>query len=132
MKLKFSEDPKEWRKGAWLSALGLAIFSSLLRWRHVLPLALWIVVLAALAAVAVAAAVNSRLFRGFHRFSARLGFGLSQIAGRIILALFFIVVITPLGIVRRVIGKDALRLKRPAADSYWTASPPKTPLDRLF
>ncbi|HUD84391.1 MAG TPA: SxtJ family membrane protein [Candidatus Saccharimonadales bacterium] len=132
MKLKLSEDPKEWRKGAWMSALGLAIFSSLLRWRGVLPVAAWRVVLAALAAIAVAAAVEPRWFRGFHRFSMRLGFAISQLAGRIILACFFIVVVTPLAIIRRMIGKDPLRLQRPTTESYWTTAPPKTPLDRLF
>ena len=132
MKLKFSEDPKVWRKGAWLSALGLAIMSCLLRWRHVLPVALWVAVLGVLAAVAVAAWANPRLFRGFHRFSMRLGFGISQLAGRIILSVFFIVIVTPVAIIRRVIGKDPLRLKRPGAESYWTTAPPKTPLDRMF
>jgi hypothetical protein len=132
MKLKLSEDPKEWRKGACLSALGLAMMSSLLRWRHILPVAVWIAVLAALAAVAAAAAIEPRWFRGFHRFSARLGFAVSQFAGRIILAGFFIVLVTPLALIRRLIGKDPLRLKRSAADSYWTTAPPKTPLDRMF
>jgi saxitoxin biosynthesis operon SxtJ-like protein len=132
MKLKLSEDPKEWRKGAWMCALGLAVLSSLLRWRGVLPVALWIIVLAAVAAIAVAAAAEPRWFRGFHRLSMRLGFGISQLAGRIILAFFFIVVVTPVAIIRRVIGKDPLRLRRPNTESYWTAAPPKTPLDRLF
>jgi hypothetical protein len=58
MKPKFSENPKEWRKGAWMSALGLAIFSSLLRWRRVLRPTTWVIVLAILAAIAVAAAIQ--------------------------------------------------------------------------
>ena len=132
MKLKFSEDPKEWRKGAWMSALGLAVLSRLLRWRRVLPTAVWVIVLLLLAATAVAAAAQPRWFRGFHRFSMRLGFAISQFAGRIILALFFIVVLTPVAVIRRSLGKDPLHLKHSAAESYWTTSPPKTPLDRLF
>jgi hypothetical protein len=132
MKLKLSEDPKEWRKGAWLSALGLAILSSLLRWRRVLSVPVWIAVLAVLAAIAAAAAIEPRWFRGFHRFSARLGLAISQYAGWIILACFFVVVVAPVAIIRRLIGKDTLRLKRFSADSYWTKTPPKTPLERLF
>jgi hypothetical protein len=62
----------------------------------------------------------------------RLGFGISQIAGRFVLAAFFVVVITPVGIVRRALGKDPLRLRRRAVKSYWTPAPLKTPLDRLF
>jgi hypothetical protein len=132
MMLKFSENPKDWRKGAWLSALGLAILSSVLRWRGVLPIWLWLVALTSLAVIACAAGVQPQWFRGFHRFSARLGFAISQFAGRIILALFFIVIVTPLGLIRRLMGKDPLRLQRSPAESYWTTARPKTPLDRLF
>jgi hypothetical protein len=132
MKAKFSEDPKEWRKNAWLSALGLAIFSSLLRWRHVLRPLPWEIILAVLAAIAIAAAIQPKWFRGFHRFSARLGFTISQLAGRIVLSVFFILIITPLSIIRRMMGKDPLRVRRPDVQTYWTPAPPKTPLDRLF
>jgi hypothetical protein len=132
MKLKLSEDPKEWRKGAWMTALGLAVFSSLLRWRRVIPVSVWVAVVAVMAAIAVAAAANPRWFRGYHRFSMRLGFAISQFAGRIILACFFIVVVTPVAIIRRMTGKDPLRLQRRTTETYWTDAPPKTPLDRLF
>ena len=42
MKLKFKEDPKEWRKQALLTAPGLAILSSVLHWRHVLSAQVWL------------------------------------------------------------------------------------------
>jgi hypothetical protein len=132
MKPKFSENPKEWRKGAWMSALGLAVFSTLLRWRGVLHNTKWAIVLALLAGIALAAAIQPRWFRGFHRFSTRLGFAISQFAGRVVLAFFFILVVTPVSLVRRMIGKDPLRLQRPKIDSYWTSAPPKTPVERLF
>jgi hypothetical protein len=132
MKPKFSENPREWRKAALMSALGLAIFSGLLRWRGVLHILTWGIVLTALAAIAVAAVIEPRWFRGYHRFSTRLGFAISQFAGRIVLAVFFIVIVTPLSIIRRMMGKDPLRLQRPKTGTYWTQAPPKTPLDRLF
>jgi hypothetical protein len=133
MKLKFKEDPKEWRKAAWLAALGLGIFSSLLRWRHILPARPWEVILCLLAAAALSAAIQPRLFRGFHRFSTRLSHGLTEIAGRIALAFIFIVIVTPLGWMMRMTGKDPLRLRRPPEiDSYWSKAPDKSPLDRLF
>ena len=133
MKLKLKEEPKEWRKAAWLSALGLALLSSLLRWRRVLPVAAWGVVLCLLAALAVAAALRPRWFRGYYRFSAKVGFGLSQMAGGVVLALLFFLVVTPLGWVLRMLGKDPLRLRRPAgAESYWSEVRRKSSLDRLF
>jgi hypothetical protein len=133
MKLKLKEDPKEWRKAALMSALGLAVLSSLLRWRRVLPVAAWVLVLCLLAAVAVAAALRPPWFRGYYRVSARLGFAISQMAGRIVLALFFFIILTPLGLVLRLFGKDPLRLRRPVGvESYWSEVRRKSSLDRLF
>jgi hypothetical protein len=133
MKLKLKEEPKEWRKAAWMSALGLAIFSSLLRWRRVLPVAAWVLVLCLLAAMAGAAALRPRWFRGYYRFSARLGFGLSQWAGYVVLALLFFIVVTPLGLVLRMMGKDPLRLRRPrGAESYWSKVRQESSLERMF
>jgi hypothetical protein len=133
MQLKLKEEPKEWRKAAWMSALGLALLSSLLHWRRVLPLAAWGSVLCVLAALSVAAALRPRWFRGYYRFSARLGFALSQMAGRVVLALLFFIVVTPLGLVLRMLGKDPLRLRRPVgAESYWSEVRGKSSLERLF
>ncbi|MGD0816239.1 MAG: SxtJ family membrane protein [Verrucomicrobiota bacterium] len=133
MKLKLKEEAKEWRKAAWMSALGLAVLSSLLRWRRVLPVAAWVVALCALAALAVAALLRPRWFRRYYRFSAKVGFGLSQILGRVILASIFFIIITPLGLAMRALGKDPLRLRRPAgAESYWSEAKRKSSLDRLF
>jgi hypothetical protein len=133
MKLKLKEEPKEWRKAAWMSALGLAIFSSLLRWRRVLPATAWELVLCVPAALVVLAALRPRWFRGYYRFSAKLGFAFSQLAGCAVLALFFFIVLTPLGLVLRMLGQDPLRLRRPpGATSYWSEVRPKSSLDRLF
>jgi hypothetical protein len=133
MKLKLKEEPKEWRKAALMSALGLALMSSLLRWRHVLPPTAWEVILCLLAAMAVMAVWRPKWFRGYYRFTAKFGFGLSRLAGYAILALLFFVVITPLGLVLRIFGKDLLRLRRPAdAESYWTPVRGKSSLDRLY
>jgi hypothetical protein len=133
MKLKLQEEPKEWRKAAWMGLLGLALLSSVLRWRRVLPAPAWGLVLGLLGAVALAAALRPRWFRGYYRFSMKAGFGLSQAAGRAILALFFFMVIIPLGLVLRMMGKDPLRLRRPqGAQSYWSDVRRQSSLERLF
>jgi hypothetical protein len=133
MKLKFKEDPKEWRKSTVLTALGLAILTSLLRWRHHLSTNVWCIMLGVLAIVAVCAVLQPRWFRGWYRLSLRLGFSSSQFIGRCILILFFIFIITPLGWGLRLAGKDSLQLKRPRnATTYWQPSKDCSPLDRLF
>jgi hypothetical protein len=132
MKLIFKEDPKEWRKSALLTALGLAILSSLLRWRKHLPVNIWHVLLALLAVAAICAVLQPGWFRGWYRLSLRLGFYSSQFVGRSVLAFVFIIIITPLGLGLRLSGKDPLQLKRRHKASYWHAARDCNPLDWLF
>jgi hypothetical protein len=133
MKLKLKEEPKEWRKAAWMSTLGLTVFSSLLRWRHVLPLAPYGFILCCLAGLVLVAAWRPRWFRGYYRFSSKMGHFMSQVAGRLVLGLLFFLVVTPLGLCLRMLGKDPLRLRRPTGvESYWSEARPSSSLDRLF
>jgi hypothetical protein len=133
MKLNFKEDPKEWRKSALLTALGLALLSSLLCWRKHLPVNVWLGLLALLGLVAILAVLEPRWFRGWYRLSLRLGFYSSQFLGRCGLIIFFIFILTPLGWILRLMGKDPLQLKRPSnAATYWHRARDCNPLDRLF
>jgi hypothetical protein len=133
MKLNLKDEPREWRKSALLAAVGLALFSSLLRWRHALGNGAWLAIVALLALIAVTACLKPSWFRGYHRFSMRLGFALSQMLGRGALLCFFIFILTPVGLALRLAGKDLLQLKRPAkTDSYWRTAKAASPLDRLF
>jgi hypothetical protein len=133
MPLRLKEDPKEWRKSVLLAALGLAIVSSLLRWRRVLSPPNWSAILVVLAAVSVIACLRPGWFRGFYRLSTRCGFFLSEILARCVLILLFVFVMIPVGLLFRLLGKDPLRLKRtPGANSYWSTARPTSPLDRMF
>jgi len=133
MNLNLKDEPREWRKSALLLVFGLALISSLLRWRHHLEQRTWLVLLAVLTASAAAAALQPRWFRGYHLLSMRAGFAISRILGRVLLTLFFIFIITPLGWLLRLAGKDPLQLKRPAKPkTHWHAAKDCSPLERLF
>ncbi|HEV2693946.1 MAG TPA: hypothetical protein VG347_13715 [Verrucomicrobiae bacterium] len=132
MRLIFREEPKEWRKSALLTLLALAILSSLLRWRKHLPVNVWQVLLVLFAVAGIFAVWQPRWFRGWYRLSLRLGFYSSQFVGRCVLAIFFIFIITPLGLGLRWSGKDPLRLRRQQKDTYWHTARDCDPLDRLF
>ncbi len=133
MKLTYREDPREWRKSVWLTALGLALLSSLLRWRRHLPAHAWVGLLLGLGLVALAAGLQPRWFRAWYRLSLWLGFYSSQFLGRCALVIFFACILTPLGLVLRLAGKDPLRLRRPRrAATYWQQTRESNPLDRLF
>ena len=94
---------------------------------------LWFAVLAVLAAVVLGAGLRPQRFRGYYRFSMRVGFALSQFIGRVALVLLFFLILTPMGLVLRLIGKDALQLKRPRdTATCWSPAKEAGPLDRLF
>lgn len=133
MKPRLKEDPKEWRKAVLLSALGLALLATVLRWRHILTTTLWGGALAILAAVILLAVLRPRWFRGYYRFSGRLGFYFGQWVGYAGLMILFLLVLTPLGWVLRLMGKDLLRLKKPRhSATCWHPTGESSPLDRSF
>lgn len=133
MKLRFKEDPAEWRKSILLTILGLAVISTLLAWRRPMLRQDWPALVVTLGVVAVIAWWRPRWFRGWYRLSLRLGFYTSQFAGRCVLALFFIGILTPLAFVLRLAGKDPLQL-RPRRDGQtcWQPARKAGSLDRLF
>ena len=133
MKLRFKEDPKEWRKQALLTAFGLALVSTLLRWRKELTPHLWLAVLTFAAAFAAVAILKPAWFRGYYRLAMRFGYFFSKIFGWVALVSFFFLVLTPVGLILRLAGKDPLQLKRPLkATTYWQPAREPNPLDRLF
>lgn len=133
MNIRYKEDPNAWCKSTLLTVLGLALLSSLLRWRHVLNTQTWIIALVLFVLAANLALVRPKWFRGYYRFSTWAGFWSSQAVARVFLAGMFFLIIVPAGFVMRALGKDPLRLHRSAdATSYWTAAKSDSPLDRLF
>jgi hypothetical protein len=133
MKLNFKEDPKEWRKSVLLTAFGLALMSTLLLCAKHLPVGVWCGVQVVWAIAAICAVLQPRWFRGWYRLSLWLGFYSSQFIGRCVLILFFIFIITPVGFILRLAGKDPLQLKRPEkVATYWHPTKDCSPLDRLF
>ena len=133
MKLRLKEDPKEWRKAALLGALGLTLLSSLFCWRRLLPVGGLMAVLSVLACVALAALMRPRWFRGYYRLGSRVGFYLTRFAGYAALTRLFLFILVPMGLIMRLCGQDLLWFKRKSTtDSYWVASQPLSPLDRMF
>ena len=66
----------------------------------------------------------------------RMAHALGWVNSRILLALLFYLVMTPMGLVQRLAGRDALRRRGPGNVSYWIPrSSPKHSTDqfeRLF
>lgn len=133
MKLRLKEDPKEWRKAALLGLIGPAVIVGLLRFRGAVSVTVLAAVLALLVLVAVCACARPGWFRGYYRFTTRLGFYVIQFLGRLVLAAFFFVILTPFGWILRLMGKDLLQTKSsPGQETFWQKSRQDGSLDTMF
>jgi len=77
--------------------------------------------------------LHHALLAGANRLWTRLGVLIGNVVGPIAVTLLFYAIVTPLGCVMRMSGKDPLRLRLdPGADSYWIPrKPPGPPPDSL-
>lgn len=91
----------------------------------------WALVTAA--AFALLAVLVPSLLAPLNRVWTGLGMLLHLIASPIALAVMFFLLITPMGMVMRWLGKDPLRLRlQPQASSYWIAREPPGPRPDTF
>ena len=133
MKLHFKEDPREWRKTTLIGLIGPAVITGILRWRGVISTGFLSAVLAVIALAALCVCLRPRWFRGHYRFTTRLGYYTFQFLGKIILVAVFFVIVTPFGLILRLLGKDFLQLKSPRnKQTFWQPSRQDSSLDRMY
>ncbi|MBK8002137.1 MAG: hypothetical protein IPK15_26440 [Verrucomicrobia bacterium] len=133
MKLKLKEDPKEWFKFTMVMALVVVIITALLIHTKKLPPIALVLVGALLHFTLVACWVRPVWFRGFYRAGMTLSFRVGQVIGFVWLSVFYLLLVTPLGLLLRLAGKDLLALKRvKSATSYWRDAKPPGPFERMF
>jgi hypothetical protein len=133
MKLTLKEEPKEWLRFALVMALTIGFAAFLMHRRGVFGRGMLLGILGALAVALLFGALRPRGLRWFYRRGMTATWHLGQLLGRFWLTVFFLLVLTPMGLFLRCLGKDLLRLKRPRdASSYWLAAKPPGPFDRQF
>ena len=62
---------------------------------------------------------NSKILTPLNKIWFKFGILLGKIISPLIMAIIFFLVVTPIGIIMRVLGKDLLNLKKNTEDSYW-------------
>ena len=63
--------------------------------------------------------INSKILTPLNRLWFKFGLMLGKIVSPIVLGIVFFLVVTPTGIIMRLIGKDSLNLKKKNYESYW-------------
>jgi len=122
MRLKLKEEPKEWLKFTVVMAVMASVAAVLLHRRKWIGIEALAGIGVAIALAAGVCAIRPRWFRGFYRAGMTASFRVGQAFGWVWLTLFFLVVLTPLGLLLRVFGKDLLEMKRRKTDTYWRAA----------
>jgi low temperature requirement protein LtrA len=80
------------------------------------------------AALFLAASIaHPRLLAPFNRAWHRLGLLLGKVISPIVLGVIFFLVITPVAVVTRLAGRDALRLRKRSVRSHWVERAPPGP-----
>ena len=133
MALKLKEDPREWRKFALALSVALWLVIGLFGYRATVSRSTALTLSVGVALWAIVAVLQPGWVRPVYRLLMTGGYYVGQGVGRVLLALVFVLVVTPLGIGLRILGKDLLQLKRaPDAKSYWRPARVQHRFDRQF
>ncbi len=132
MKLQLKENPIEWLKFTAVIGTMLGLVWTLGSYKGWHTQAWWWGWIPGLAATGCCAVFPS-WFRGFYRTGTTFFFHVGQFMGKVILSFFFVLIVTPFGLVMRAAGKDLLKLKRdPKAETYWCPPGKTGGHDKMF
>ena len=77
--------------------------------------------------------INSRILNPLNKLWFKFGILLGKIVSPIIMGIIFFLVVTPIGLIMRMLGKDLLNLKYNKNQSYWIEkSGPKSKMKNQF
>lgn len=133
IRVNWKPEPKALRQFGAVLLIGFALVSAIV-WRAGHPrVAAWLA--GAAFFIGVLAMVAPRWALPFYWAWMGFGFVVGSVVSRVLLAMNFYLVITPLAVVFRLAGRDALRRRRPKASTYWVEHPAlgdKEYFERLF
>jgi hypothetical protein len=121
--------PSERKFGLTFAALFAAV-AARLWWAGRLPAAsLWVAASLVLAAMAMLA---PSVLAAPNRVWFRIGLALSRIVSPVVISAIFLLIVTPVGLLARLSGRDALRIRPRRRDSYWIRRDPPGPPPESF
>ena len=114
-------------------AVALSVVTVLLWKRHIIPQVALVLILALLSLAVLLCLIRPRWFRAFYRAGMTVSWAIGQVVSTILLVVFYLLVLTPIGILARIFGKDWLKTKRdPRTITYWLPTKSNTQFDREF
>lgn len=133
MKPRLKEDPKEWRNFALLCCAMVLVLSGIAFWKKWIDARGYSVAVSVATIGVVLAVLNPEMFRGFYRGAMTVSFHIGQVVGKVILTVFYLLVVTPLGLFLRLIGKDLLDIRTPrGVQTFWKPARKRGKLEQQF
>ena len=132
MKLRLKEEPRDWLKFTAVMGVLVIVVSVLLYRRKIIGVETLAGIGFAIALLVCVCAIQPGWFRGFYRAGMIASFRVGQALGWFWLTLFFLLVLTPLGLLVRALGNDLLETKHRKTDTYWRVARPPGSFDRQF
>jgi hypothetical protein len=81
----------------------------------------------------ILAALNSKILTPLNKLWFKLGIFLGKIVSPLVMGVIFFFVVTPIGLIMRILGKDPLNLKYNLNKSYWIKkNDPKSKMKNQF
>jgi hypothetical protein len=117
-------------KFGWFFAIAFGVLAAIAFWKHEFDRAEIFASLALL--FSLTALVAPRLLTPLNRLWFQLGMLLSKVISPLVLGLIFLVLITPVALVTRLFGRDALRINKRSVPSYWVGRVPVGPEPSSF
>lgn len=111
----------------------MLLIACLLKWRFDLPLVAMTGMVAIGTLILILSKLSSKLVKPFYLALVFIGFPIGWVISHVIMLLFFFGIITPVALVFRLFGRDALhRSWDTKSESYWTEHPRSESVGRYF
>lgn len=131
--LRLKEHPIEWIKFTGVMGMSLNLVLGMLAWKDIIPVWIFFAGIGSAILAVMTASLRPHWFRGFYRGGMTVSFHIGQSFGKLLLVGFFFLLVTPMGMLLRLLGKDLLQLKRdPEKKSFWLTAKNNREFDRMF
>ncbi|MGJ8644116.1 MAG: SxtJ family membrane protein [Luteolibacter sp.] len=121
------------RQFGQVAPIMLLLIACLLKWRFDLPLTGMAAMVIVGILILILSKLSSKLVKPVYLALVLIGFPIGWVISHLIMLIFFFGIITPVALVFRLMGRDALhRNWDPKSESYWTEHPRSESVGRYF
>ena len=134
VRYRLKKTPSDWKKYLFSFTSMLSIVVGVLIWKLFITWQTAYVAWGLIGLLLIVGLLSNKVSGNVYRVGMAIGFQIGRVFGAVLLFLMFCVVLTPLGLFLRLIGKDLLNFqafKNLKIKSYWANSKPPGSIDQM-